>query len=693
MSGAYEFHYYNSDSSYSSRSSSPSSDDSFVSSDGEQVDAGPAATSLDLRDAYFSDAQMPPDQPSTFGRTFLRKQETAYAHASASENVLPLPSRRAHCSDTRDQHGLAEDRREVVGYLVDPASGQPVAEWVEERPPPPNKNYSHWHKQGGGLLSRALGYDPHVEHSKVEVGGITNPADPINGDAQLSSTRIAEVSERQDVATWSSRSHVQQFAEQDAGRDQYDGLNPRLSAPERVLSKLEHSWRETQPPPQAPALPSLNNSVGDTPVHAAHSTKRREVGDAFARRPAVGRQVTRLDSVMDIPLATAVKTEREGEGGEAAFASSATAMRAVAVGDAGRPERAAEQLHDAPRVDVAVTQQGAVRSAAPDHVEGRREGEGGELAQAQASTHAPQPPEAASCAEREGGEDAELQRIEAARAERLGHASMPHEGQREGCDPPALHRAADAAGGGDVAPVMHTQQVRLRADARANAISPQAMLQSLGKIVHASACVGGTDARRVNTATRAEGHVASNAPHARCTDQPTPKRADHTAPIPMRAHVSLGAASVSIGEDRWPFDDEATFVYGGSQSAVGAPRTAVTSEADGRCVDRALELRRGNAGGGAHTVAAQPRASPAPSRAQSGSVLGPERLTAHHVGYERRIDASVSLNEERCTPVRALSAKDVPLNQPRYRSEVGWSGGRETAPSRGSVPSPALLRG
>lgn len=674
---------------YSDASSRSSSPDSFVSS-GDEADFGPNATALDMQSAYFSSAEMPADQPNTFGRQFLRKQETAYTNRPAGENVLPLPARASFCSDTRDQHGLAEDDREVVGYVLDPDSGQPVAEWVEELPPPPNKNYSHWHKQNGGLLNRAMGYDPHVVYKKKETEGVLNPADPINGDAQLSSTRIAEVSERQEIATWNSRTHQQAFAEQDSGRDQYDGLNPKLSAPQRVLTKLQHSWRETQPPPQAPLLPTYNNSVG--PAHPQRTLNRKESGPAFWRRPAVGRSVVQLDSVMDIPLAT-VKTQREKENESATTttATSMTAMRAVITADVGRVQKDPEIMQKQDRASITV-EQASVRADQPQTLEQMREGV---VQTNQGISHIPASAAITVDGQREGSEDAELVRIEAVYTSNLGESAMAREGEREGGEATSLSRAADAAGGGNVAAVrkMHGDQSRdLREDTRMNSISPTAMLHSLGNVVHASATASGIDAIRVDT-TRAQSNVMSTASTATATETAPTKRTTHVSHAPFKSKHKAVGNIIRMNEDRIPFDDSATFVFGGSVSETGR---VVGSSTDGMQRDRAKQVS-GSANAQSHTTSAYTRASVAPSRSNSGSYFGPERLKQTHnvsrTRLDQRINGQVSFGNERSTPVTALLGTDTPLNPSIQHGHVQTNNGRETPQMRALAPSPAVLRG
>ena len=98
-------------------------------------------------------------------------------------------------------------------------------------------------QQNGHMLARALGYDPGVYHRKREAEAELNPADPINGDAQLSTTRRCEVAEQQTKITWENRAHTQDFADDDVGREQYDGLNLKASAPERVVRYLHRRMR------------------------------------------------------------------------------------------------------------------------------------------------------------------------------------------------------------------------------------------------------------------------------------------------------------------------------------------------------------------------------------------------------------------------------------------------------------------
>ena len=378
------------------RSASSLSNDSFVSSD-EEGFGDVAATSLDMHKAYFSTAPYGDDSVFPEGRKFLRKNEAAYDNRPATENVLPHHFMNSNWSDVRDQHGLATDDREVVGYYVD-EKGTRVAEIVESLPPPPDKNYSHMHASGRHHLARALGYDPHVYHRKVETEGVTNPADPINGDAQLSATRIEEGKEFQERSLFFNRSHVHDVPEMETSREGYDGLNPSRSAPERVRASLEHSWREAQPPPQAPSLAQLTRG-GDDPVRGTHSTRRKEVGKTFSRVNGAARAVVRLDSVMDIPVAS----------------------------DPLRRDDVAESRTSGPSTTDAQTPAPRGGSDAP---EGMRQKEHSPPGVARGDTE--HPPLHAS-AQREGGEDEELVRIMSSHGAPVSaassHASVP---QREG---------------------------------------------------------------------------------------------------------------------------------------------------------------------------------------------------------------------------------------------------------------------
>ena len=294
------------------------SDDDSVLSDGSSIesdyDESVPATPLDLKDAYFSKAPYPESEPSTQGRTFLRKNETSYANRPPTDNTLAPYAIPPGCSDVRDSFGTMLDEREVVGELVD-KNGVVMGEMVENLPPPPDRNYSHMKShQGNQMLSRVMGYDPTdlFYGVKKEAADPVNPASPLNGDAQLSGSRIAEMEERADRQTFNSMNHTQPFSDVSyGGRDDiYDGYNLKQSAQQRgemYQGGMMHSWREHNPPAKAPPNPSPPPTQAS--VRATNKTRRKEMSDTYARKPLIGMSV----NIQTLPVATTARVECEGQ--------------------------------------------------------------------------------------------------------------------------------------------------------------------------------------------------------------------------------------------------------------------------------------------------------------------------------------------------------------------------------------------
>lgn len=620
----------------SDRSSSPSSEDSFLSSD--ESSAEEAATPLDLQRAYFSSASYPESEPQTAGRQFLRKNETAYSNVSGTENILPIPARWGFCSDTRDQHGLAEDRREVVGQFVD-SDGNPVAEWVEDLPPPPDKNYSHWHKQNGSLLSRALGYDPNVyrRKSEKEVDAVTNPPDNINGDAQYSAARAEEVKEQQEKLLWNQQRHAQTFSEIDAGRDMMDGYNMKLSAPQRVKTPLKHSWRESQPAPQAP-MHAHSVHMNAPPSHGSVSAKRAELGNAFSRKPTPG-SVVQLQSVSNLPITT-LKTQREKPQPESLKGHAVVQMPLTA--DVGRA------LKDDP----------------------------GELPTRSAHSNIDVRTQYAENWEREAADDVEISRIQAAYLE-LGSARHADSGEREGAEETPLKRAMDAKGAGTVkADAMREEQITLSEDApRLGALRSQASHQT-GGTVHAEQTLSEKDDAKNSKVGPSSAATPGRKVYS-CVDAMASRREEHVTQAPLRAASSVSMAPIKIDEDRIPIDDEATFRFGAGASEAGA---LVASDVDQLKKDRARHVET-SLQGMQSQLDAPSRKEIQPSRAESGSRLGPDRLTpayskdAH--APDTRVPACVSSSSDRETPLH-MARSETPIYQECIHGEISYPEGRET---------------
>lgn len=688
---------------------------------------GDNASELDLNDAYFSPATFPASEPSTHGRTFLRGQQTAYANLPASSNTLAPHARPTACNDARDQHGRMPDDREVVGVFVD-AQGNVVAEQVENLPPPPDRNYSHTREGNRHMLKRAMGYDPDVYHRKAEVYKELNPAENINGDAQLSAVRIAEATEHHERDTFMRRDHTQAFAATDTGRDDYDGYNPKRSGPERVRATLEHSWRETLSAPQAPPNPTLTQGSKATShalhearreeiagpfdrrphaafvstsatSHAVHAVNRRELSDTYTRRPVAGVDLGNAE----IPVVSATAA-REFEGRRAAghgihgdvpiHAKSSTTLRSPEAALPGGRAHATEGIA------------GAARHAQPRVTPGDREASGSarptDVAALAGGLAAPR------AHERHGGDSISARRAVTTTVDGLGSSVGARGAQRAGGESTALHRAVDADGGGSggahgtaAGPVRGAHAVRpLTADstrahtatrghtvvqeaARAEAVhrtghsdSTQGHGATRGEVVEQDARraeavhrVSGTDARAVHAQTF-DAHSEGFAAHTASTDVAMPLRASHSTAVPVRvegAHT-LGAGVMHLGEQRLPTDDTATWRFGGVEGA-GASAANVPHAVDNLADDRATDIGwEGSRGATSHEVAA-PTHSHAPLRATAGAMFGPDRLSASRSSSHRRMDqrigGQVSLSEDRSTPIRALLGEDAHLNESR----------------------------
>lgn len=637
-----------------SRAASPNSQDSFVSSDGDFGEE--IAGEVDLHKAYFSLAPYPGEAPSTSGgHANMRKQETAYCHRPATHNTLAPHTHNSFCYDARDQHGIASDDREVVGYYYD-ESGKAVAEIVENRPPPPDKNYSHMTTRDNHHLQRALGYDPDPARyrPKKETAGITNPADGINGDAQLSASRIEENTEYQSRSTFFNRTHTQQAAEMDVSRDGYDGLNPARSGPQRVRTELEHSWRETLVSPQAPKL-AASQRGGDDAVHAACSARRTEVGRPFERTPGGAIQ---LNSVKNLPL-TSEPLRKD-------VASVRTS------GPTGGPS-------------------GATVHGGLDGLFGSRQVEHSTPG---AATGATQSPLYETSGQREGGEDEELSRIETAHAAVVAHAAHAQQQQREGKEEVEARRPHDAVGRGDVAaPASNGGLCTLRADVEERKHAPHTSAAVDGRRVEALHRADAPDARKVD---EVRGHNASfgAAVPAVNGDGLAPRRVSQEGEsAPVRAALSIGGSAPFRVLDRIPIDPETAWVF---SNGMGTSRARLESshEID---EDRACEIDRTAGGGGE----AQGRSGmAAPLRAIGGAVLGPDRLIqSHRDDWRQREKIVTAASKERregdrCTPTRALGSAEPPLNNTRSIPTVSFhSNSSRTTPVPLPPASAAAMRG
>ena len=284
---------------------------SVWSSDDEE--ASRPASPAELRRAYFSSATLPEDAPRN--DMLLRKQHSAYVHTQTVTEASPILPQ--HAGDPKlasldDFFGVPGGHdREVAGILVD-ANGKPYAKIMESKPPPPNTNRLGQSHQRS--LRRALGYDPHIQHRKTEVSGITNAPDPLNGDADLQhSRRDAKSTLLRRGDAFHNKTHMHDISDVDAGRSMYDGYN--IASSSRDFTKrrhhLEHTWRNTGKQEHDPVR--AESQIPDASPHNGYaSTRRTETGVAFHRAPKVTHSTVQLDSTMAIPVISH-KSMREGD--------------------------------------------------------------------------------------------------------------------------------------------------------------------------------------------------------------------------------------------------------------------------------------------------------------------------------------------------------------------------------------------
>lgn len=291
------------------------------------------ATPIDLNAAYFSPASaslMVDQEPSVLGRTWLRKNETKYANVKPGDNTLAPYAIPPFCSDASKSFGTILEDREVVGEMKD-KEGKAIGYVMAKLPPPPDKNYSHMNAPTAGRhhLSRLFGYDPEVFHNKTEVTDPTNLPDNLNGDAQYSSVRIEEVTERQERQLFTSGDHTQAFADfaggsgggggrtrggAGGGDALYDGYNNRLSAQQMgdaYLKKMMHSWRESQPQKAPPSNVTPVVAEQGQAGRGNATLRRKEVGKGFDVKPKAG-GVSHVN-LTALPIAATSLFRKEGE--------------------------------------------------------------------------------------------------------------------------------------------------------------------------------------------------------------------------------------------------------------------------------------------------------------------------------------------------------------------------------------------
>lgn len=289
------------------------------------------ARDAELRRALFSDAELPDDAPRNDMR--LRKQETSYAHARVGPGsaILPPHARDPRLASLDEAFGTPRgEDREVAGLLVD-EHGNPYAQILESKPPPPNTNRHGQNHQK--QLRRVLGYDPHVVvHKKTEAEAITNGADVLNGDADLADPRRATQSAR--IATgdaFHNQTHTHDFADVDSMRGAlYDGYNTGAAAKafEKRRHHVEHTWRNTVRQEHDPvrAATQAVTQLTSAPVYGHASTTRKENVGTFHRVAHANHSTVQLDVTMDIPVVNH-QSQREASGSHDRFQTYGTGDR------------------------------------------------------------------------------------------------------------------------------------------------------------------------------------------------------------------------------------------------------------------------------------------------------------------------------------------------------------------------------
>ncbi len=180
---------------------------------------------------------------------------------------------------------LGNDPFEVVGYEYD-KNGNVISEKLQSKMPPPDKHYSSQVGKSARDLQRCMG-DTGFRKPKKEVENIINPRDLMHGDAEISSRRVAEQTELFSRSTYFNRSHQQNTAEMDTGREMYDGYNLKDDHLSRSLP-LPPSHREDD----ARHVPIKKNPTVDVTVSAHRSRIKSKQGDPFYRKPAISLEET-----------------------------------------------------------------------------------------------------------------------------------------------------------------------------------------------------------------------------------------------------------------------------------------------------------------------------------------------------------------------------------------------------------------
>ena len=669
------------------------SDDSFVSSDGEQSGASSGedryASGESVRRVYHQ--QVPQIDGAINGaiasRRWLRKNETAYANRPAGDSIFPRNAINYSVYDDSDQFGvLANDNREVVGVYND-ADGVPVARIVEQPPPEANANYTHMQSAMGYKLNRAQGIDPDAR-AKSEIEHISNPEDNVYGEASIVDARRKEATAVEARAVFFNRKHAQAFADQDLSRDDmYDGYN--LRAPHAARTpQLEHSWRHVLDAPSAPLLPE--GATAHQVVHGEARVDRCETSAPYVRQPHMYAQSEQIRTD-NLPLHN-THTYRGSEDthdqsrrmGEGVVSHTRTTPR--------RPDRAnpAPELNAVTPTGVGAVPRAKVNASVTIDDNARQQQQPTKGLQ----PHVPSARIQSKVLTRDGSDAIDVGTTPRMLAEACPVVksamvrTKAHNLQRQGGDDHTVQRLAEDDG----TPQVTARRAFPTEGSRTLSDDDILMTETLfsepsvpGGKVNAKQTVEGTDVIQVfDKDTRPETHF-KGARIRSDEDAPLPTRASvrqpnqlqrATAPTPLRCVVA-------IGDDRLPTCEAATWhgnlSYGTTNASTGLRRVDEGMDQ--------LDTTRNNASHAAsvsapssHTSSASHR-SRVTTRAQSGKQFLPDRLEQVN-GVERaklevRVDAAHQLVADRSTPVSALYGSMADLNQ---RPSIGTveSTGRET---------------
>ena len=295
---------------YDYSDSGDSSDDSDVfgsnasdSSDADEQDASSAASSASSDDEwekrvrYATTGELTDEtrirralfqQDVAMGNVEGRRSGLLHQNASASSvrqanTVLPLTfsDPRAAPDPFRVDMTAGRERRGTFFRKGADGVARAVGEIWENAPPPPDKNYTAYARQGQHHLRRCTGYDPsRPDARKRESRAVVNPATVHSAQQDLRRREaLAKECNMHDV--YMNRTGVQAPAFLDTSRDNYadGGYNPcRHDA--YLRSHLEPTWRNRQ---RVRGV-VLSDAASTLPAGATgHAQRTRSRADAHLR--------------------------------------------------------------------------------------------------------------------------------------------------------------------------------------------------------------------------------------------------------------------------------------------------------------------------------------------------------------------------------------------------------------------------